>query len=221
MQSNVETLFFKVKKMGGKREKVFLGISGLIFAITFVGFVWFIKTRMTFLLTSDDASELILGNLLADENGLLSKSWYYSTELRVVNTQIFYAFFFKIFHSWHRVRIASYVCLYIVMLAAYYFTCRALKVKRYFLITAALLMIPFSGDYFYVVLKGAYYIPHIAITFFTLGLCESYVSLEKEKLKRIYLPLVFLSSLLAGLGGPRQIIVLYVPLIVTSLILAI
>lgn len=192
----------------------------MVFALAFIGFVWFIRTRMTFLLNSDDSSELILGQLLANENRLLSKSWYYSTELRVVNTQIFYAFFFKIFHSWHRVRIASYGCLYIVMIAAYYFACRGLRIKRYFLITAALLMIPFSSGYFSIVLKGAYYIPHIAITFFTLGLCESYVAEERGKRQKIYLLIAFLSSILASMGGARQVIILYIPLIFVSIILA-
>lgn len=207
-------------EMNDKQKKKFTIVSGMVFALAFIGFVWFIRTRMTFLLNSDDSSELILGQLLANENRLLSKSWYYSTELRVVNTQIFYAFFFKIFHSWHRVRIASYGCLYIVMIAAYYFACRGLRIKRYFLITAALLMIPFSNVYFSFVLKGAYYIPHIAITFFTLGLCESYVAEERGKRQKIYLLIAFLSSILASMGGARQVIILYIPLIFVSIILA-
>ena len=95
--------------MNDKQKKKFTIVSGMFFALVFIGFVWFIRTRMTFLLNSDDSSELILGQLLANENRLLSKSWYYSTELRVVNTQIFYAFFFKIFHSWHRVRIQCHL----------------------------------------------------------------------------------------------------------------
>ena len=205
--------------MNDKQNKKFLIVSGMIFILSFIGFMWFIRTRMTFLLNSDDSSELILGQLLANENKLLSKSWYYSTELRVVNTQIFYAFFFKIFHSWHRVRIASYCCLYIVMIAAYYFACRGLRIKRYFLVTAALLMIPFSEGYFSFVLKGAYYIPHIAITFFTLGLCEGYVAEKKETRQKIYLLVALFSSVLASMGGARQVIILYIPLIAVSTIL--
>lgn len=156
--------------MKDKENKIFFTVSGIILLFAFIGSICFVKSRVAFLLNSDDASELILGQLLAHENTLLSKSWYYSSELRLVNTQIFYAFFFKIFHNWHRVRIASYVCLYLVLIASYYFACKALHIKRYFLITAALLMLPFSEDYFLYVLKGAYYIPHIAITFFHLGL---------------------------------------------------
>ena len=207
--------------MNKKQERVFQLISGMILALAFCGLVWFLKTRITFLLDSDDSSELVLGRLLASENRLLSKNWFYSTELRVVNTQIFYAFFFKLFNSWHKVRLASYVCLYIVMLAAYYFMCKGLKIRRYFLITAALLMLPFSELYFYFVLKGAYYIPHIAITFFTIGLCESYVACKNEKRKKIYLPLALLASILAGMGGARQVAILYIPLMLVAIGLAV
>ena len=83
--------------MSEKKEKCFLIVSGMIFALAFFGFILFINARIDFLLNSDDSSELVLGRLLASENRLLSKNWYYSTELRVVNTQIFYAFFFKLF----------------------------------------------------------------------------------------------------------------------------
>lgn len=207
--------------MSMKKKDIFLIVSGIIFALAFVGTVWFVSNRMTFLLNSDDSSELILGRLLANENRLISKSWYYSTELRVVNTQIFYAFFFKIFHSWHDVRIASCCCLYIVMIAAYYFACKHLKIRRYFLITAALLMIPFSEEYFSIVLKGAYYIPHISITFFTLGLCEAYIADENEKRCNVCLLLALLISILAGMGGARQVAILYMPLMLAAISLAI
>lgn len=198
------------------KQKIFLIASGIMLAFVCCYFIWFINARIDYLIDSDDSSELILGHLLASENCLLSKNWYYSTELRVVNTQIFYAFFFKIFHSWHKVRIASYICLYMVMLAAYYFMCRGLKNKKYFLITAVLLMLPFSEGYFLFVLKGAYYIPYIAITFFTLGLCESYVN-EMHGRGKIYLTIAFLCAVLACMGGARQIVILYIPLVLTAM----
>jgi len=203
--------------MSEKKEKCFLIVSGMIFALAFFGFILFINARIDFLLNSDDSSELVLGRLLASENRLLSRNWYYSTELRVVNTQIFYAFFFKLFQNWHTVRIASYICLYIVMIAAYYFMCKALTIKKYFLITAALLMIPFSEDYFSVVLKGAYYIPHIAITFFTLGFSETCIEMTNGKREKICVFAAFLCAILAGMGGARQVVVLYFPLALAAM----
>lgn len=72
---------------------------GMIIAIG-----WF---RFDHLIDSDMSSELILSKLLADENKILSTKWYYSTELRVLNTQLIYSFFFKIFHDWTVIRTAS------------------------------------------------------------------------------------------------------------------
>ncbi len=205
--------------MANKNTKFFLLVSGLILLIAFCSAIWFIDNRINFLLNADDSSELVLGHLLSSENALLSPNWYYSTELRVINTQIFYAFFFKIFNDWHTVRVASYICLYIILLASYYFACCELRIKKYFLVTAALLMLPFSIVYFNYVLKGAYYIPHIAITFFTIGLYEKYIKTHK-KTQTLYLLVASFSAILAGLGGLRQIFVLYIPLILAAFYLS-
>lgn len=56
-------------------------------------------------LDSDMASEQILAHQLAQEGGILSPNWYYSTELRVVNTQLVMAPLFRLFSSWHTVRV--------------------------------------------------------------------------------------------------------------------
>gem|GEM_PF-5435070 len=39
-------------------------------------------------LDADMASEQLLANLLAQKGGVMSTNWYYSTELRVLNTQL-------------------------------------------------------------------------------------------------------------------------------------
>lgn len=207
--------------MNDKTKKSFLIVSSIIFAIAFCGITWFIKTRINFLLNSDDSSELILARLLSSENKLLSKNWYYSTELRVISAQIFYAFFFKIFDNWHKVRIASYICLYTTMIATYYFTCKKLKIQKYFFITAALLMIPFSNEYFMFTLKGAHYIFYISITFFTLGLCESYVAEMNKNRQKIYIAIGLLCSIFVGMGGVRQLTILYIPLVLVASIIMI
>lgn len=202
-------------------KNIFFIISTLILLIVFCGLVWFINIKIDCLITSDDSSELVLGHLLASDNKLLSKEWYYSTELRVVNTQIIYAMFFKIFNNWHTVRVVSYVCMYSIMIIAYYFLSRVLECNEYFCITAALLLIPFSEQYFEYVLKGAYYIPHISITFLMLGMIECFVSSEIKKNLIVYLNASFFFSIFVGMGGARQIVILYIPLIFVSMFLII
>lgn len=200
--------------MNKKRFKI---LSIIIFMIAFFSLVLFINAKMDHLLDSDEASELVLGKLLATENGILSKNWHYSSELRVINTQLFYALFFKVFENWHVVRIASYICLYLVLIVTYYLLCKSLQIKRYFWITAVLLLIPFSQCYFQFFLKGAYYIPHVSITFFSFWLCEKFIDDKDKKKTACNLLFCIIFPILVGLGGARQIFVLYIPLILVSL----
>lgn len=50
-------------------------------------------------LDADMASEQLLANLLAQEGGVMSTNWYYSTELRVLNTQLVMVPLFRLFTS--------------------------------------------------------------------------------------------------------------------------
>ena len=145
-------------------------------AITF----FYIKEHLYARLNSDDASELILGKLLASENTLISKNWYYSTELRVLNTNIFYALLFKFTNNFFIVRMVSYLLMWIVLLLIYFGLCKALNIERNKIISACLLFIPFSNYYYSFVLSTAYYIPHIAISFLTIMLLELYLNKKKS-----------------------------------------
>lgn len=191
----------------------------IILIFVFAGLIYFMNARIDCLLSSDESSELVLGKLLSSENGLLSKNWYYSTELRVLNTQILYAFFFHITNDWHVVRILSYVCMYLFLLLSYWLLCKLLNCKKY-PITAILLFLPFSNTYFEIVLKGAYYIPHIIIIFLTLALSEMSVKGENWK-NKMCLGVSIVLSLVVGLGGGRQVVVLYIPLVLSATIMKI
>ncbi len=200
-------------------QKLFEMISFLLLIATFVGAICFFNIKIDYLINSDAASELILGKLLASENRILSENWFYSTELRVLNTQIFYSLFFKLTNDWHLVRIAAYASMYAVMLFLYGVLCRALKCRRsYYALTAALLLLPFSNEYFLIVLQGAYYIPHISITFITLAFVEFYIKEKGNKAKILFIMAVVL-SIIAGMGGPRQVIVLYLPLAFSAFVI--
>ena len=178
-------------------------------AITF----FYIKGHLYTRLNSDDASELILGKLLASENTLISKNWYYSTELRVLNTNIFYALLFKLTDNFFVVRMVSYLLMWIALLLVYFGLCKALNIERNKIVSACLLFIPFSDYYYSFVLSTAYYIPHIAISFLTIMFLELYLN----KKNGVYLISGGALSLIAGLGGPRQILVTYLPLFLASL----
>lgn len=55
--------------------------------------IFFMWNHVDHLIDSDMSSEMVLGRLLAKENTIISKNWYYATELRVINTQLIFPFF--------------------------------------------------------------------------------------------------------------------------------
>lgn len=199
------------------KDKYFTLISWCLLVFTFLFLCYFIYTRINCLLNSDMSSEMILSNLIAHESGFISTNWFYSTELRVFNTQLFFGFFFHFFDDWHLVRVLGSISLYILLLIACYLFCKEIKQKRYFPMIATFFLLPFSTVYFYTVIYGVYYIPHIVFGFIIFALIMHIInSLKKPYLFYIIL---FIVSLMAGLNGLRQVVTLFLPLFVSSLLI--
>ena len=190
----------------------YLGMVLLV--VAFVGMVWFLHVHFPHLLNSDDGSELILSRLLADKNQLLSPDWYYSTELRVLNSQIVFATLFKFIDSWHWVRVIGTAVIYVLFVASYWFFCHAFRCQQYFWLTAVLLLVPFSGLWFDIILRVPYYVPYITVMFVSLGLCELCIRCEKTQTRRLlWLMMCAVAvAVISCMNGPRQLVVSYLPL---------
>ena len=93
------SLFNKFKK----QKQLILEI--LLLLAAYIVFITTFTDIALGVLNSDMSSELILSNLLNQEKGILSTNWFYSTELRVLNTQLVFAPLFNFFESWTNVRI--------------------------------------------------------------------------------------------------------------------
>ena len=207
-------------KTQDRNERIFEGISFILCIVCFCFLYWFLNKNLGMLLNSDDSSELILSRLLADENRLITPAWFYSTELRVFNTQIVYAFFFKFFDNWHRVRLVSTILMSLIMAIAAYWLFRVFKLKKYAWIGIAVMILPTSLHYFEIVLKGAYYYPHIVISILTVAIIETRRNLKNKKLLSFFLIVILcLLAFLSGLGGPRQILAIFLPLLITAAVL--
>ena len=201
-----------MKSLLSKKTYHIVSLILLFFVLLYL--IRFMHIHMDMLLNADDSSELVLSKLLSDNNEFISKDWAYSTELRVLNTQLIYAPFFRIFQSWHMVRISSLAVMYCIMLAGVFYFCKYASLKELFPVVALIFVLPVSTDYFQFVLRAAYYIPHITINLFQLGMMFKYLNAAKESRCRKYLlPVSFILSVLAGAGGARQLVVLYLPLL--------
>ena len=172
-------------------------------------YMWVCGDRLT---DSDISSEMLLARLLNEEHGLVSKNWFYSTELRVLNIQIFYSFFFHIFHDWTMVRVATCIVSYLLMLVGYYYLLHQMGYDKIYAVSALFLLLPVSDGYFEYVLLALLYASFISISFFAVGMVFHY---EKASagMKKILLVLTAILAFMSGMGGARHVVVLYLPLL--------
>lgn len=191
-------------------------LGWVILALSGITLCLFLQRYMTGLLDADESSEMVLSSLLAKNGGILSSDWYYSTELRVLNNQIIFSTLLRVLDSWHKVRMLSNVALYFILLAAAWGFCRSYGLRRWFPYVAAVLLMPISIVYFKIVLKGAYYIPHITMVFAALAMLISFAKGNKRT-KWISMVFAALLAAAAGMGGLRMLLVCYLPLMAAVL----
>ena len=80
-----------------KRSRIETLAAALFFALCFLSSVYLAYRTSEYIFDSDASSELVLAELLSRQGSILSSDWFYSTELRVLNTQLVYAPLFHIF----------------------------------------------------------------------------------------------------------------------------
>lgn len=191
---------------------LFLWLASLI-----IGLVFFLHRYFYLELDDDNGSEMILSKILAERGGILRKDWHYSTELRVINTQLIYSILFRVFSDWHIVRLAGNAIMYLILLAAVWYLCRELHIRRYFYVVAAMYIIPISHNYYLFALHSAYLLPHITLSVLLLAMYLHYCQAEKKRIKMFLTILLGILSFSVGLGGIRHIIVFYLPLVCSGL----
>lgn len=208
-----------------KKEKVLIAVAGFILIAFLILLSWnnFFVCRSR--LDSDMASELILEQSLSERNQMFHSGWYYSTELRILNTLLVRAPLFKIFSDWTTVRTVGNALLFCFMLCSYLVLLKYLKVDlKFSLLTAAMLLCPFSRIWLNIMYEGAYYIPHVTITFFylTLFLMVEKTGHEANRIKkRGILAGYLLLSVILGMSGIRYVLNIQLPILMASALLVV
>ena len=120
---------------------------------------------------ADEAAEMVLAAHLNQTGRFLSRDWFYSTELRVLNTQIINRLTLALFpDNWHAARTLSIAILTFILAVSYLYLIWTANLGWIGVLTTLALVVPFSTTYSYIVLYGSFYVPHIAITFLLLAL---------------------------------------------------
>lgn len=206
---NKQTAMSPEKWNKSKKVLMIFGITMiLLFLLLNVGVTWINYFNF---IDSDDASELILSKMLAEDGGIMSSNWYYSTEIRVLNTQLVYMLLFHLFSDFRMVRVFGQIILSVILLVSYYFLLRSIepeKANRRFYMTAFLLLIPMSEAWTFLNMKS-YYVPHIAISFMAFGFAWR-IRYQRKRLLNFALGIML--GFTAGLGGIRSLQLTYIPL---------
>lgn len=172
------------------------------------------------MLDSDMASEMILADILNKEHSVsgLTHSWYYSTELRFLQMQWFYRIGLLLFpHNWHMARVISMMLAIALLGFGVWLLFFATGLRDYGVWAAAFCFFPGGGWYFFQTLYGGYYLPYILISLFTISLILLLIKEIKLKKKVFYTIMILFLGLASGLNGVKQLMVFYVPLIISAL----
>lgn len=161
-------------------------------------------------ISSDWSAELILARELLREKKLITDTWHYSTEIRVLYTQLLAMPLFCLFHSWDVIRAGQGCLLHLLLLLSYCFCMKGTKISpKWVYLSSVFLFIPFSYIYIDIVHMGQSYQPHMILSFLIVGL---YLRLTEHKSVTAAAFLILL-SFLCGLSGIRYLQILSLPML--------
>lgn len=171
-------------------------------------------------LDSDMAAEMIFSKLLSESGHVFAtEEWYYSTEFRLLYTQLVMAPLFRILRDWHSIRAITNFVTYGLMIASYFYMMKALKVKRrWTALTGTVLLIPFSETMMTHMQMGNTYMPHVVLLFFFFGMFlrlvqgRRYVAWRRQELALLYVGL----AVVFGISGVRYLLAMQCPLVIAS-----
>lgn len=171
-------------------------------------------------LDSDMAAEMIFSKQLAEGKHIFaSPDWYYSTEFRFLYTHLLMGPLFLIIENWHIIRMLTNIVFYILLVASYFYFMKPLRIQsRKVVLTAVILLLPFSETLMLHMQMGNTYMSHVIILFFFFGMFlrltrES--DLKKGRKYRILI-LYMILAVICGVSGVRYLLALQCPLLLTA-----
>lgn len=171
------------------------------------------------LMHSDTTAEVILSKLLSDENRLISKNWFYSTEIRIVYSHLLMMPLFKIFDSYRLVKFISVFIFYGLMLFSYVFVCKRFEIKKqWYLVGLALFFSPLSNEYLDMMFIGCFYSSQTICTYVVLGVVVAWFLRDKTGTKPAEHRFLFsfiaahIFAFVLGLSGLRYLASLFLPM---------
>ncbi|MCR5655641.1 MAG: hypothetical protein K6G07_08405 [Lachnospiraceae bacterium] len=189
------------------------------------------------LMHSDMAAEVILAKLLNKEGALVTPNWYYSTELRVVYSQLVMMPLFWLTSDFGVVKLVSIIVLNVLCCVSYYFVAKEFDIKKGAMwLSLALLLAPLSTEYLDMMFLGNFYTAQTICTYLFLlfyfrvhtvgkvgervteggersGESDGKPMAADSKKQIVTLVLLCIGAFIVGLSGVRYLANMFLPLL--------
>lgn len=197
-----------------------LYIASILVCIAFL-VTYTVYSSMHKFIDADLASETLLARECVREKSLVPLGWGYSTEIRLLNTQLISAPLFVFIKSWDAVRAITSLISCAILFFAGWVLMSAVGIKKTWIkfLCSTLLSCPWSSLNFYVIGWGNYYIPHIVLGFLTLTLFIPVMNGSAKNMKRSII-LLYVLAFISGLSTIRYILIYQFPLTLSMAILS-
>ena len=213
----------KINSSNHKLDWTFNKLKYLPWIVLIVQYIWLIITFYrdgVQLIDSDMSGEMILANVLNEEGAfILSKNWFYSTELRVISNQLIYRLGLALFDNWHLARTFSMGLLLLILLGSYFFMTKNVGLNNLGIWGAILMISPLSRIYSWLIVIGNFYIMNLSVGFVCLGLMFILHRSTNYVKQILYTAILICLAFISGLGGIRMTVIFFMPLAATLLIL--
>ena len=209
---------FLFHKHSDKIKNLYIGaiLVCIAFLVTYT-----VYSSMHKFIDADLSSETLLARECVREKSLVPLGWGYSTEIRLLNTQLISAPLFVFIKSWDSVRAITSLISCAVLFFAGWVLMATVGIKKTWIkfLGATLLSCPWSSLNFYVIGWGNYYIPHIVLGFLTLTLFIPIMNGSAKNMKRRII-LFYVLAFISGLSTIRYILIYQFPLTLSMAILS-
>lgn len=167
---------------------------------------------------SDLASEFILAKECNLEKSLLPTGYYYGTELRTLNTEIFSAPIFWFTTNWtvNKTLTTLFCCIILFIVTYKLLDTMEIKEKWIKLFISFIIFCPFSWQAMYIGTWGNYYLPHVTLCF-TYLILFIYLCYKETKNKKVLFWIFNVFAFICGLSTIRYVLNFVVPVTATAI----
>lgn len=174
-----------------------------------------------YLLDGDTSDYVQRGWRMVQEKDFFLSNYYRTTELRLFDLPMVYALFFLFTDNWTLVRILSSMLMQALYVLSFLYMGRQAGIQKPArVISATLLLLPFSTAYARIVLYHSFYILYLSAAFLLAGLTLHTLRLWQDRQRRALIPGILLGLLwlVEGTNGVRHMMIIGAPMLLFGFI---